>query len=325
MKLCNIPASVILAQAMLESGNGSSNLATSANNHFGIKCHKEWRGPTFTMDDDEKDECFRKYESVVDSYSDHSLFLCSRKWYAFLFTLPKNDYVAWAKGLKQAGYATHPAYAELLIEIIEKNRLYELDTMESIPPVVTEEEKNKAYTGVTYETKRLIDVICTLDLNKIKDDRLETGFDTLYNGYLNWMQVITSEGSGSGFDPGYELALKTAFVQEDNTIKNIMRTDLKYSHHERIISDIYKNCGSQFLNNEVLTSEKITYSFCKNPATEKAIPPLNYISHLKDAYPRLETVELINAPKTFKEDYFFPGKNKLGDLSTIIWDWRLKS
>ena len=122
-----IPASITLAQGMLESGNGNSALAVYAKNHFGIKCHKDWTGPSYTMDDDDKNECFRKYQDVLDSYSDHSQFLRNRERYAFLFELPKTDYKGWAKGLKEAGYATHPKYADQLIELIELYKLYEYD------------------------------------------------------------------------------------------------------------------------------------------------------------------------------------------------------
>lgn len=122
-----IPASITLAQGMLESGNGNSALSVYANNHFGIKCHKDWTGPSYILDDDEKNECFRKYQDVLDSYSDHSQFLRNRDRYAFLFELPKTDYKAWAKGLKEAGYATHPKYAEQLIDLIELYKLYDLD------------------------------------------------------------------------------------------------------------------------------------------------------------------------------------------------------
>ena len=128
-----VPASVTLAQGMLESGYGNSPLAVYANNHFGLKCHKEWEGETFNMDDDEKDECFRKYDNVIESYFDHSLFLKSRDRYSFLFNLSLTDYNGWAKGLKDAGYATHPNYAIDIIDIIEKYRLYELDRNGFIP------------------------------------------------------------------------------------------------------------------------------------------------------------------------------------------------
>lgn len=133
MYLHKVPACITLAQGMLESGNGNSDLAKKANNHFGIKCHKEWSGETYTMDDDAKDECFRKYESVFDSYADHSLFLYSRSRYAFLFELPTTDYKGWCNGLKAAGYATDPKYPERLIELIERYKLNELNTIEKTP------------------------------------------------------------------------------------------------------------------------------------------------------------------------------------------------
>ncbi|MFA5418570.1 MAG: glucosaminidase domain-containing protein [Bacteroidales bacterium] len=122
-----IPASITLAQGILESGSGNSRLAQKANNHFGIKCHKEWTGKTYHMDDDEKHECFRKYKHPEDSYRDHSLFLTQRGRYSFLFEIKITDYKAWAKGLKKAGYATNPKYPELLIRIIEKYNLSQYD------------------------------------------------------------------------------------------------------------------------------------------------------------------------------------------------------
>ena len=119
MKKTGIPASISLAQGILESGNGMSELAVYANNHFGIKCH-EWKGASYNMDDDAKDECFRKYKNADESWKDHSEFLTGRPRYAALFKLKKDDYKGWAKGLKAAGYANNPKYAELLIKIIEE-------------------------------------------------------------------------------------------------------------------------------------------------------------------------------------------------------------
>jgi len=127
MKRSGIPASITLAQGSLESNNGNSELATKGNNHFGIKCHKEWDGEKMYMDDDEKGECFRVYKKAEDSYDDHGDFLKTRQRYANLFTLNKYDYKAWAQGLKDAGYATNPQYPQLLIKLIEENKLYEYD------------------------------------------------------------------------------------------------------------------------------------------------------------------------------------------------------
>lgn len=127
MNAYHIPASITLAQGILESGNGNSSLARKANNHFGIKCHKGWNGKTFHMDDDEKDECFRKYSSPYESFKDHSIFLTTRDRYAFLFSLELSDYKGWSNGLKQAGYATNPNYPKLLIKLIEEHQLYNYD------------------------------------------------------------------------------------------------------------------------------------------------------------------------------------------------------
>lgn len=121
-----IPASITMAQGILESGYGNSMLALKGNNHFGIKCH-DWEGASVFKDDDKKNECFRKYDNASESYADHSEFLTGRSRYAFLFELDKTDYKSWAKGLKKAGYATNPKYPKLLIELIEKHELYKLD------------------------------------------------------------------------------------------------------------------------------------------------------------------------------------------------------
>jgi len=121
-----IPASITLAQGILESGNGNSELARGANNHFGIKCHG-WDGKGVYMDDDKVGECFRKYKNAQASFEDHSAFLTKRGRYSSLFDLKTTDYKGWAKGLRKAGYATNPKYATLLIDLIEINHLYQYD------------------------------------------------------------------------------------------------------------------------------------------------------------------------------------------------------
>lgn len=128
MKTYGIPASIILAQGILESGAGQSDLAMNANNHFGIKCHNEWTGDKVYKDDDSANECFRKYNQASESYKDHAMVLTGKNRYAKLFTLPKGDYKAWAKGLREAGYATDPKYPEKLINYIETYNLHEYDT-----------------------------------------------------------------------------------------------------------------------------------------------------------------------------------------------------
>ncbi len=144
MKEHKIPASITLAQGILESGSGNSNLARLANNHFGIKCHSSWTGKTYYQDDDAKDECFRKYKSASESYDDHAEFL-KKKRYEGLFLLDITDYKGWAHGLKKAGYATNPKYPKLLIGIIERYNLsqYDSETNKNNAPLIAKKKEKK--------------------------------------------------------------------------------------------------------------------------------------------------------------------------------------
>jgi LysM repeat protein len=141
MQRHRIPASITLAQGILESGAGRSELALKGNNHFGIKCHG-WTGRTVYRDDDRSNECFRAYDSPFQSFEDHSLFLTSRPRYSSLFQLKTTDYRGWARGLKAAGYATNPRYADQLIEIIQLYRLYEYDTAKTYDKFIVEHAKS---------------------------------------------------------------------------------------------------------------------------------------------------------------------------------------
>lgn len=127
MEKYKIPASITLAQGLLETGGGQSILAQQGNNHFGIKCKENWTGRTMKYTDDAPNECFRVYDDPKQSYEDHSIFLANRPFYRGLFSLDPKDYKAWAHGLKKAGYATNPRYAHILIAKIEKYRLFEFD------------------------------------------------------------------------------------------------------------------------------------------------------------------------------------------------------
>lgn len=149
MKNYGIPASIILAQGILESGAGLGDLAVSANNHFGIKCHKDWTGESVSHDDDSDQECFRKYKDPAESFKDHAVFLTGRSRYATLFSLPKGDYVAWAKGLRAAGYATDPNYPEKLINYIERYNLHQYDN----------QVLGKAYVINTNQTTRPVKAV----------------------------------------------------------------------------------------------------------------------------------------------------------------------
>lgn len=152
MKKYKIPASITLAQGLLESGAGQSQLARRSNNHFGIKCGSSWRGPSVRHDDDRRNECFRAYYNPIQSYEDHSKFLANGKRYAFLFDLKTTDYRGWARGLKKAGYATNPAYASKLIQIIEDYELYKYDSKNN-------KQKEKVYKHDIYIANGLLYVI----------------------------------------------------------------------------------------------------------------------------------------------------------------------
>ena len=144
MEKYKIPASIKLAQGILETGGGQSRLAREGKNHFGIKCKEEWTGKTMKHTDDAPNECFRVYDNPWESYRDHSLFLANRKYYVGLFKLDIKDYKAWAHGLKKAGYATNPRYAYILIDRIERYRLHEFDHLK---PHEVEDKLRELYPG----------------------------------------------------------------------------------------------------------------------------------------------------------------------------------
>lgn len=157
METYGIPASITLAQGLLESGAGSSNLVRKSNNHFGIKCHTKWRGPYTTHDDDEKGECFRKYLHPRESYRDHSLFLANGARYAFLFNYRTTDYKAWARGLKKAGYATDPKYPAKLIAQIQKYNLDQYDHPRKAQKIIKENNQNpinRQTAGRTHQVQK---------------------------------------------------------------------------------------------------------------------------------------------------------------------------
>ncbi|MCX6306637.1 MAG: glucosaminidase domain-containing protein [Bacteroidetes bacterium] len=184
MKEYRIPASITLAQGILESNAGRSPLALEANNHFGIKCHKEWTGPTFYKDDETKGECFRKYDSPLESFRDHSQFLTTRDRYKGLFKLDITDYRGWATGLKSAGYATNPAYPQLLIKTIETFLLDRYDR--PVPPLASHDSlKEGAHPVKLQETQGFVLIGKGIDDRNIYENKglrmiIATGDDNLY-------------------------------------------------------------------------------------------------------------------------------------------------
>lgn len=160
-----IPASITLAQAVLESGAGKSELARKSNNHFGIKCHNNWTGERVYHDDDKAQECFRKYKSVELSFDDHSQFL-KRDRYKELFELDIRDYKGWAKGLKKCGYATAPDYAKKLIDLIESYELYNYDNG-TLSITVTEETKQAEEPKTSSSSMGYISAYKTHEVRKV--------------------------------------------------------------------------------------------------------------------------------------------------------------
>lgn len=163
MKKYKIPASITLAQGLLESGAGKSSLTQKSNNHFGIKCHNDWKGQKVYQADDTPNDCFRKYKKAEDSFDDHSRFLADKPRYKNLFSLKITDYRGWAKGLQQAGYATDRAYANKLIKLIEDYELYQHDkkglSKEKIKEIEEKQVIIKEYRHTPYKTHNLVYVI----------------------------------------------------------------------------------------------------------------------------------------------------------------------
>lgn len=188
-----IPASIIIAQGCLESDNGNSNLASKSNNHFGIKCKSDWKGARVYHNDDELNECFRKYQSVEDSYVDHTNFLIQNPRYAYLFKISHKDYNAWAKGLKAAGYATDPKYAERLIKIIEDEKLFLLDdvTANELPKHDILAEQGKFYDpeGAKRKLKKKGEKV----IESIEDLQIDP-YGRREVKHLNGLEIIYVEG-----------------------------------------------------------------------------------------------------------------------------------
>jgi LysM repeat protein len=199
-----IPASITLAQGLLESGAGNGRLATKANNHFGIKCHG-WKGRTIYHDDDARGECFRSYSSAYESFEDHSRFLSSGQRYKGLFKLRLTDYQGWARGLKAAGYATNPRYASQLIDIIQLYRLYQYDKATGYDKFMSQHAKdhrvggqqlhpikiyNKNYYIVAREgdTFRLIGEEINISYRKIARYNERDKNDPLKPGEIIWLK-----------------------------------------------------------------------------------------------------------------------------------------
>ena len=245
MNSYGIPASITLAQGILESGNGESRLAVDGNNHFGIKCHNNWNGETIIEDDDEKGECFRKYSNVGDSFRDHSLFLKERGRYEFLFEYKITNYKKWARGLKKAGYATNPKYASLLINIIKKYNLTQYDNLSS--------DRKKIFLSNIYGAPYLLGFgINYFNIESFIDCKIQSSFVLLNKASLSYNKLLFKKifvgvNSGVVFE---KIDLKTNF-------------GIQISHVDRLIEKRNKllkiTFGLDLLFDDVFMLNEIDY------------------------------------------------------------------
>ncbi len=223
MEVYGIPASITMAQALLESDNGNGRLAREANNHFGIKCKNTWTGATILHDDDAKGECFRKYPSVEASFTDHSEFLDKSARYQDLFKLDPLDYKGWAYGLKQAGYATNPAYAELLIKIIEDNELYHLDRGEAITLAAAGPVAGESQQLVTGTTQKPKGAVIDVDNYSVAVIGNGAGRHTVY--YNNGSEFTTARSGDtySSIASEFKITVKKLLKYNDETSETSLR------------------------------------------------------------------------------------------------------
>lgn len=242
MKLYKIPASITLAQGILESDNGNSTLARNANNHFGIKCKEEWTGEKLYHDDDEKAECFRKYKSAWESYRDHSHFLTQRERYAFLFKLEITDYMGWAKGLKQAGYATSPTYAEVLIKIIETNKLYLFDKFDQDIQANIQKDTIIAKNVFTSDSSgnKIMDSIRLLSNNDIDFQDVVFSENSRRIGQINEVRFIYAR-KGDSYN---SIAIDFGLVAKDISLYNDQKKDHQTVSGEVVFIEYKKETGS---------------------------------------------------------------------------------
>lgn len=212
MKRSGIPASITLAQGILETEHGNSDLVRRSSNHFGIKCKNTWKGASVFHDDDAQGECFRKYENAIDSYKDHSDFLRNSSRYAFLFDLDPTDYRGWAYGLKKAGYATNPKYPVILIRNIEENNLQQYDRMEANEIVVVDQN---AQSGIAEERKPVETVPSANQMEKVFNLESIKAGKTLFNG----LKAVFVPGGVSLLAIATEFEIPLSTLMEYNDLK----------------------------------------------------------------------------------------------------------
>lgn len=242
MKRSGIPASITIAQGVLESRSGQSRLACEGNNHFGIKCHKEWTGKTIHEDDDAKNECFRKYGSADESFRDHSDFLMTRDRYDALFQIPKADYMSWAQGLKDAGYATSPTYAQSLVTIIQRYELYRYD-MDDLPLAVVDTTRPSIQppVGCPYATNVFL-------INRIKTVFMQPNEALVdvaekHDKREQWLQDYNEVSATNHIEPGMHVFLQPKRKKAEEKYHRVQNDETMYQISQRygiILDELYK-------------------------------------------------------------------------------------
>lgn len=285
MKEFKIPASITLAQGIFESACGTSKLATEGNNHFGIKCHKNWEGMTILIDDDELQECFRKYEKVEDSYSDHSLFLTTRDRYKNLFKLDIMDYKAWARGLKEAGYATNPEYANRLISLIERFNINRWDSLYLQTDLVISPEKEvDKKEEIIVQQKHLSRPInqTTGRENKHENERKESRADNVVNKTQSGKVIPIFTASTKDF-PLSECPWTDLTVYENNKTQFVIAQK----------GDSYKSIAKS-----VQRSEKELHKYNDAPTDSKLIE--NQVVYIEHKNKKNNVIHIVSEGETLR-------------------------
>lgn len=285
MKEFKIPASITLAQGIFESACGTSKLATEGNNHFGIKCHKNWEGMTILIDDDELQECFRKYEKVEDSYSDHSLFLTTRDRYKNLFKLDIMDYKAWARGLKEAGYATNPEYANRLISLIERFNINRWDSLYLQTDLVISPEKEvDKKEEIIVQQKHLSRPInqTTEGENKHENERKESRADNVVNKTQSGKVIPIFTASTKDF-PLSECPWTDLTVYENNKTQFVIAQK----------GDSYKSIAKS-----VQRSEKELHKYNDAPTDSKLIE--NQVVYIEHKNKKNNVIHIVSEGETLR-------------------------
>lgn len=261
MQNYGIPASITMSQGLLESSAGTSTLTKESNNHFGIKCQKNWTGDKVYFDDDEQGECFRKYDNALDSYEDHSKFLKNNARYSSLFILSKTDYKGWAAGLKNAGYATNPAYADRLIQLIET---YHLDSLDRIGKVVALKE--------TMANAKI-------EKNQKKDSGIKDWFMNIGNPDES-KQDSATRALNQVYDEGKSIGEVTPYrtheVQKINNVKCVVA----------MMGDSYKSIAEEFgmFEHELQNNNEVQYGAKLTPGDLVFLAKKHSESKVEDTY-----------------------------------------